>query len=72
MERFQYLFLDTVRLPINAGWLVPWSDEMYAVSPDPGITYRRLKFENNTATIALPEGKLVLKHHEDDVDVSRE
>jgi len=59
-------------LAMHAGSLVPWSDEMYVVSTDPKVEYRRLKFENNQATVLLPAGKLVLRHHDDDVDVSRE
>jgi hypothetical protein len=59
-------------LALHAGSLVPWSDEMYVVSTDPKVEYRRLKFENNQTTILLPVGKLILSHHDDDVDVSRE
>jgi hypothetical protein len=59
-------------LTIFAGSLVPWSNEMYVVSTDPKVEYRHLKFENNQATVLLPAGKLILRHHDDDVDVSRE
>ena len=77
--RWQYIYqrLELVRgwdseIPTHAGSLIPWSDEMYVISTDPKVHYRRLKFENNQATVLLPAGKLVLCHHDDDVDVSRE
>jgi len=59
-------------LTIYAGSLVPWSNEMYVVSTDRKIQFGRLKFENDQATVLLPVGKLVLHHHDDEVDVSRE
>jgi hypothetical protein len=55
-----------------AGPLVPWADEMYAFSPDPGVGFRRVNFENGQATVPLPKGKLVLRRRDIDVDVSRE
>jgi hypothetical protein len=55
-----------------AGPLVPWADEMYAVSRDPGVPYQRVKFENDQAIVPLPTGKLVLRRRGIDVDVSRE
>jgi hypothetical protein len=55
-----------------AGTLVPWAHEMYAFSPDPGVEFRRLKFENSQATVPLPKGELVLRRRGIDVDVSRE
>ena len=55
-----------------AGPLVPWADEMYAFSTDPGVPYQRVKFENDQATVSLPTGKLVLRRRGIDVDVSRE
>ncbi|MFZ0826004.1 MAG: hypothetical protein WAO02_01145 [Verrucomicrobiia bacterium] len=61
-----------VELVIYAGTLVPWSKEMYIFSTDPKVESGRMKFENNQATILLPTGKLVLVHHDDDVDVRRE
>lgn len=59
-------------LSILAGTLVPWSEEMYVVSTDSKVKCGRLKFENTQATVLLSDGKLVLRHHDDDVDVSRE
>jgi hypothetical protein len=55
-----------------AGPLVPWSEEMHAFSTDPGVRFQRLKFENGQAIIPLPNGKLVLRRRDIDVDVSRE
>lgn len=69
-EAFNYLCGSEI--PINAGTLVPWSTNMYVVSTDPKVEYGRLKFENDQATVLLPTGKLVFRHHDDDVDVSRE
>ena len=57
---------------LYAGPLVPWADEMYAFSTDPGVGFRRLNFENGQATVPLPKGKLVLRRRDIDVDVSRE
>lgn len=57
---------------IYAGTLVPWSKEMYVFSPDPKIESGRLKVETNQTTIVLPAGKLVLRNHDNDVDVKRE
>ena len=71
LEFFNYIVPD-LRMPINAGTLVPWSDEMHVVSTDPKVKYGRLEFHNNQATVMLSEGKLNLQRHEDDVDVSRE
>ena len=71
LECFNYIVPDC-RIPISAGTLVPWSDEMYVASTDPKVQYRRLEFKNNQATVILPDGILVLQHHEDDVDVTRE
>jgi hypothetical protein len=45
---------------------------MYAFSPDAGVPYQRLKFENNEATVLLTNGKLTLRRRGVDVDVSRE
>jgi hypothetical protein len=60
------------RWPIDAGTLVPWSDEMHVFSTDPRVKSGRLTFEENRAEVLLPVGKLLLVHHDDDVDVSRE
>ena len=60
------------RWPIHVGTLVPWSKEMYVFSTNSKVESGRLKFENNVATILLPTGKLVLLHHDDDVNVRRE
>ena len=68
----QFNYLDGSEIPINAGTLLPWSTNMYVVSTDPKVAYARLKFENDQATIPLPAGKLVLRRHDEDVDVSRE
>lgn len=57
---------------VYAGPLVPWADEMYVFSTDPGVPFQRLKFENDQAAVLLPKGKLVLHHRDIDVDVSRE
>jgi hypothetical protein len=57
---------------LYAGPLVPWTEEMYAFSTDPGVGFRRLNFENGEATVTLPKGKLVLRRRDIDVDVSRE
>jgi hypothetical protein len=69
-EHFNYICHSEI--PISAGTLVPWSTNMYVVSTDSKIEYGRLKFENNQATIVLSDGKLVFRHHDDDVDVTRE
>jgi hypothetical protein len=71
LEFFNYIVPD-FPIPINAGTLVPWSDTMYVVSTDQSVKYGRLEFKDNLATVMLPDGKLVFKHHDDDVDVSRE
>jgi hypothetical protein len=71
LENFNYI-APSVPIPFSAGTLVPWSDEIYVVSTDPNVKYGRLKFENNQATVLLPDGKLVFRHNDDDVDVSRE
>jgi hypothetical protein len=70
-ERLEWLGWCDCEMPFHAGPLVPWSDEMYIVSTDPKVRYARLKFENDQATVLLPDGKLVLHHHDDDVDVTR-
>jgi hypothetical protein len=57
---------------VYAGPLAPWADEMYVFSTDPKVEFRRLKFENGQATITLPNGKLVLRRRDIDVDISRE
>jgi hypothetical protein len=57
---------------LYAGQLLPWADEMYAFSTDPGVQYQRLKFENGQAIVPLPNGKLVLHRRGIDVDVTRE
>jgi len=57
---------------IYAGTLVPWSKEMHVFSTDPKIKNWRLQFGNDRAEVPLPVGKLVLVHHEDDVDVTRQ
>ncbi len=57
---------------IYAGTLVPWSKELYVFSTDPKIESGRLMVETNQATIVLPAGKLVLRNHDNDVDVKRE
>jgi hypothetical protein len=71
VECFNYI-VQGCGIPISAGTLVPWSDEMYVVSTDPQVKYKRLEFKNNQAKVILPDGILVLQHHEDDVDVTRE
>ncbi len=71
LEYFNYIVPDR-DIPISAGMLVPWSDEMYVVSTNPKVKFGRLKFENDHATVLLPDGKIVLRHHDDDVDVTRE
>jgi hypothetical protein len=70
LERFGGWWLGYVTR--FAGPLVPWSDEMYVFSPDPAVPYQRLKFENGQAIVPLPDGKLVLRRRDIDVDVSRE
>ncbi len=57
---------------LYAGPLVPWADEMYAFSKDPGVRFQHLKFENGQAILPLPGGKLILRRRGVDVDVSRE
>ena len=57
---------------LYAGPLVPWADEMYVFSTDPRVPFQRLNFENGQAIVPLPNGKLVLRRREIDVDVSRE
>lgn len=57
---------------LYAGPLVPWADEMYAFSTDPGVGFRRVTFEKGQATVPLPKGKLVLRRRDINVDVSRE
>lgn len=57
---------------LYAGPLVPWADEMYVFSTDPGIQFQRLVFQNGQATIPLPRGKLILRRRDIDVDVTRE
>ena len=59
-------------LGIYAGTLVPWSKEMHVFSTDPKVKNGRLKFDNDRAEVPLPVGKLVLVHHDADVDVTRE
>jgi hypothetical protein len=61
-----------VELGIYAGTLVPWSKEMHVFSTDPKVKNGRLKLDNNRAEVPLPVGKLVLVHHDDDIDVTRE
>ncbi len=69
--RIEYITGSTER-DIYAGTLVPWSKEMHVFSTDPKVKNGRLKFDNNRAEVPLPVGKLVLVHHDDDVDVTRE
>jgi hypothetical protein len=57
---------------VYAGPLVPWADEMYAFSTDPGGRFQRLNFENGQATVPLPKGRLVLRRRDIEADVSRE
>jgi hypothetical protein len=75
--RYEYLAqrveqIPGVRWPIAAGTLVPWSEEMYVFSTDPKVKSGQPVFENNRAEVILPAGKLLLVHHDDDVEVSRE
>jgi hypothetical protein len=55
-----------------AGHLLPWSEEMYVASTEPGVVNGRLSFDGNRAVIALPEGRLVLSRNENFVSVVRE
>lgn len=71
LEYFNYI-VSGCDIPINAGTLVPWSDKMYVVSTDPKVINGWLELTNNLATVRLPDGKLIFRHHDDDVDVSRE
>lgn len=57
---------------VCAGTLVPWNTEIYVISTEPTVTNGRLQFNNNRAEILLPKGKLILTHHNEDVDVIRE
>jgi len=57
---------------LYAGTLVPWSKEMHVFSTDPTIKSGRLIFDVDQATVVVPAGKLVLRHHDDDVDVTRQ
>jgi len=61
-----------IELRIYAGTLVPWSEEMYVFSTDPKVENGRLQFDNYQAEVPLPVGKLVLRHHGNDVDVTRQ
>ena len=61
-----------IQLRIYAGTLLPWNKEMHVFSTDPAVKNGPLQFDNNRAEILLPKGKLVLKHHDEDVDVARE
>jgi hypothetical protein len=45
---------------------------MYVFSTDPKVKSGRLTFEKDRAEVFLPVGKLLLVHHDDDVDISRE
>jgi len=79
IDRTRYEFLGRrveqipgVRWPIAVGTLVPWSKEMYVFSTDPKVQNGRVVFENDRAEILLPAGKLLLVHHDDDVEVTRE
>jgi hypothetical protein len=60
------------RWPVDAGTLIPWSEEMYLFSTDPGVKSGRLTFENNRAEVLLPVGKLMLVRRGEDVEVARE
>jgi hypothetical protein len=60
------------RWPVDAGTLVPWSEEMYLFSTDPGVKSGRLTFESDRDEVLLPHGKLVLVRHGEDVEVARE
>jgi len=60
------------RWPVEVGTIVPWSEQMYVFSTDPGVKSGRLSFETNRAEVHLPVGKLILVHRDDDVDLSRE
>ena len=71
LDNFNFIVPDCL-IHISAGTLVPWSEQMYVVSTNPKVKGGRLEFKNNQATVLLPDGTLVLKHHEDDVEVSRE
>jgi hypothetical protein len=64
------LVAETCR--ICAGTLIPWSKEMHVFSTDRKIKNGRLMFDNDQATVLLPAGKLVLRRHDDDVDVTRQ
>jgi hypothetical protein len=57
---------------LYAGSLVPWSKEMHVFSTDPTIKSGLLIFDGDQATVVLPAGKLMLCHHDDDVDVTRQ
>lgn len=56
---------------ISAGPLAPRSEDMWAVSTEPGFQARRLAFENDQTTVTLPAGTLALTRHDDRVDVIR-
>jgi hypothetical protein len=59
-------------IDFSAGTLVPWGEEMYAISTDPNVPFQLLKFEHDQATVALPKGKLILQRRDSDVEVTRE
>jgi hypothetical protein len=59
-------------LTLYAGTLIPWSNEMHVFSTDPKIKNGPLNFDNKRAEVTLPVGKLVLVHHNEDVDVTRQ
>jgi len=58
--------------PLYAGPLVAFSEEIYVVSTDPKVEYRRLNFVDDRAIVPLPNGKLIFTRHGIDVEVSRE
>jgi hypothetical protein len=55
-----------------AGHLLPWSEEMYVVSTEPGVVNERLRLDDNRGVIALPVGRLILSRDENFVSVVRE
>lgn len=71
-ERREFVDFRDYVFGVYAGVLCPWSDEMYVVSTDPAIKTRNLDFVNQKAIIDIPGGRLLLIHHDDDVDVTRE
>ena len=71
-KRRELITTRGTELAVDAGTLVPWSAEMYVFSTDPNVANGPLSFVENQSTVIIPGGKLVLTHHDDDVDVVRE